>query len=194
MVSNPRNGIYLCEIDVETGKQLTQSRLLWQGDGGRYPEAPHIYKKDGWYYLMIAEGGTEYGHSITIARSRDIYGPYESNPDNPILTNFQRISQNSPIQGTGHGDLIEDQKGLWWIVFLGFRPQNGSHHLLGRETFLEPVDWSDEGWPVVNGTGTADIQMQVATLPQVEMPEPPVNRLSTGRFDPWYIHLRPRLR
>lgn len=188
MVSNPRNGIYLCEIDINTGKQLTESRLLWQGDGGRYPEAPHIYKKDGWYYLMIAEGGTEYGHSITIARSRDIYGPYESNPDNPILTNFCRLAQTKEIQGTGHGDIIEDQNGLWWIVFLGFRPQNGSHHLLGRETFLETVDWTDEGWPMVND-GTADMQKMVATLPQVEMPKPPVNRLSTGRFDPWYIHL-----
>ena len=93
MVSNPRNGLYLCEIDINTGKQLTESKLLWQGDGGRYPEAPHIYKKDGWYYLMIAEGGTEYGHSITIARSRDIYGPYEYNPDNPILTNFSRLGR-----------------------------------------------------------------------------------------------------
>ena len=188
MVSNPNNGIYLCEIDIQTGKQLTESRLLWQGDGGRYPEAPHIYHRDGWYYLMIAEGGTEYGHSITIARSRDIYGPYESNPNNPILTNFQRLAQTSEIQGTGHGDLIEDQQGFWWIVFLGFRPQNGSHHLLGRETFLEPVEWYED-WPIVNGTGTAEIQKQVATLPQVEMPEPPENRLSTGRKEPYFIHL-----
>ena len=188
MVSNPRNGLYLCEIDIKTGKQLTESKLLWQGDGGRYPEAPHIYKKDGWYYLMIAEGGTEYGHSITIARSRDIYGPYESNPDNPILTNFSRLGQAKEIQGTGHGDLIEDQEGMWWIVFLGFRPQNGSHHLLGRETFLESVEWYDD-WPIVNGTGTADLDKQIATLPQVEVPKPPVNRLSTGRMEPFYLHL-----
>lgn len=188
MVSNPHNGLYLCEIDITTGKRLTESKLLWQGDGGRYPEAPHIYKKDGWYYLMIAEGGTEYGHSITIARSRDIYGPYESNPDNPILTNFQRLAQTSEIQGTGHGDLIEDQNGFWWIVFLGFRPQNGSHHLLGRETFLEPVEWHED-WPIVNGTGKADMRMQVATLPQVEMPKPPMNRLASGKKEPYFVHL-----
>ncbi len=188
MVSNPRNGIYLCEIDINTGNRLTESKLLWQGDGGRYPEAPHIYKKDGWYYLMIAEGGTEYGHSITIARSHDIYGPYESNPDNPILTNFSRFGQSKEIQGTGHGDLIEDQNGMWWIVFLGFRPQNGSHHLLGRETCLESVEWYDD-WPIVNGTGTADIQKQIATLPQVEVPELPLNRLASGRFEPFFIHL-----
>ena len=188
MVSNPRNGLYLCEIDVTTGKRLTDSKLLWQGDGGRYPEAPHIYKKDGWYYLMIAEGGTEYGHSITIARSRDIHGPYESNPDNPILTNFSRLGQSKEIQGTGHGDLIEDQNGMWWIVFLGFRPQNGSHHLLGRETFLESVEWYD-GWPIVNGTGTADIQKQIATLPQVEVPALPMNRLAFGDKEPFFLHL-----
>ncbi len=188
MVSNPRNGIYLCEIDINTGNRLTESKLLWQGDGGRYPEAPHIYKKDGWYYLMIAEGGTEYGHSITIARSHDIYGPYESNPDNPILTNFSRFGQSKEIQGTGHGDLIEDQNGMWWIVFLGFRPQNGSHHLLGRETCLESVEWYDD-WPIVNGTGTADIQKQSATIPQVEVPELPLNRLASGRFEPFFIHL-----
>ena len=188
MVSNPRNGLYLCEIDINTGKQLTESKLLWQGDGGRYPEAPHIYKKDGWYYLMIAEGGTEYGHSITIARSRDIYGPYESNPDNPILTNFSRLGQTKEIQGTGHGDLIEDQEGMWWIVFLGFRPQNGSHHLLGRETFLESVEWYD-GWPIVNGTGTADLQKQIATLPQVEVPALPMNRLAFGDKEPYFLHL-----
>ena len=188
LVSNPHNGLYLCEIDVNTGKQLTESKLLWQGDGGRYPEAPHIYKKDGWYYLMIAEGGTEYGHSITIARSRDIYGPYESNPDNPILSNFSRLGQAKEIQGTGHGDLIEDHEGMWWIVFLGFRPQNGSHHLLGRETCLESVEWYDD-WPIVNGTGTADIQKQIATLPQVEAPQLPMNRLAFGDKEPYFLHL-----
>ena len=189
MVSNPNNGLWLCEIDDVTGKTLSEGKLLWQGDGGRYPEAPHIYKKDGWYYLMIAEGGTELAHSVTIARSRDIYGPYESNPDNPILTNCCMLGQGKEIQGTGHGDLVEDHQGNWWMTFLGFRFQNGSHHLLGRETFLEPVEWNDEGWPVVNGKGLADIDNMVATLPQVEMPGMPENLLSTRKFDPWYLHL-----
>ena len=84
-VSNPDGAIWLCEIDAATGRQLTESRRIWEGTGGRHPEAPHIYKKDGWYYLMIAEGGTEMGHMVTIARSRDIYGPYEANPAIPIL-------------------------------------------------------------------------------------------------------------
>ena len=75
MTSIPGYGISLCEIDPQTGEQLTETVKIWNGTGGRYPEGPHIYKKDGWYWLLIAEGGTEYGHKVTIARSRDIYGP-----------------------------------------------------------------------------------------------------------------------
>lgn len=73
-----------------TGEQLSESKRIWNGTGGRHPEGPHIYKKDGWYYLLISEGGTEYGHKVTIARSRDIDGPYESNPANPILTHINK--------------------------------------------------------------------------------------------------------
>ena len=151
MVSNPDNMITLCEIDPVTGRQLTPSKGIWQGTGGRYPEGPHIYKKDGYYYLLISEGGTELAHSITMARSRNIYGPYEANPANPILTHCNMKGQSSQVQGTGHGDLVQDAQGQWWIVFLAYRNYNGSYHHLGRETFLAPVEWPDGGWPVVNG-------------------------------------------
>lgn len=154
LVSNPEVGIWLCEINPKTGDQLSESRLIWRGTGGRHPEAPHIYKKDGLYYLLIAEGGTEYGHKVTIARSESLYGPYESNPANPILTHIGRNAQSSPVQGTGHADLFETVDGSWWLVCLGFRPQSYSHHLLGRETFLAPVRWDEGAWPVVNGNGT----------------------------------------
>lgn len=164
--SNPDGAIWLCEIDPVTGKQLTESRRIWGGDGGRYPEAAHIYKKDGWYYLMIAEGGTEMGHSETIARSRDIYGPYESNPANPILYHLRQAAQDNPIQGTGHADLTDDGRGGWWIVNLAFRPQTMNQHLTGRETYLAPVEWNAEGWPVVNGGGIIYEYMDVPTLPQ----------------------------
>ena len=151
MVSNPDNTIMLCEIDASTGRQLSESRPIWRGTGGRYPEGPHIYKKGGYYYLLISEGGTEIAHKLTRARSRSIYGPYESNPDNPIFTHCRMAAQSSQVQGTGHGDLVEDADGQWWMVFLGFRFYNGSYHHLGRETFMAPVVWSDGGWPVVNG-------------------------------------------
>jgi alpha-N-arabinofuranosidase len=153
-----------------TGKQLTPSKRIWEGTGGRYPEGPHIYKKDGWYYLLISEGGTEYAHRITIARSRNIDGPYLGNPANPILTHMNMNAQYSPIQGTGHADMVQAPDGSWWMVCLAFRPQSGNHHLLGRETYLAPVRWDENAWPVVNGDGTIALDMDVATLPQQELP------------------------
>src|SRR5690625_3969660 len=80
-------GIVQCEIDIATGQKLTPSRSIWQGTGGRFLEAPHLYKIDGKYYLLAAEGGTEYGHMVTYARGDSPYGPFESYPHNPVLTN-----------------------------------------------------------------------------------------------------------
>lgn len=155
--SNGENGIYLCEIDVSTGKKITATKHIWTGTGGRYPEAPHLYKIKGKYYLMIAEGGTEYGHMETIARSDNPFGPFNSCPYNPILTHRNRGAHE--IQGTGHADLIEDEKGNWWLVFLAFRPELNYWHHIGRETFLAPVEWSEDGWPIINETGTVEIEM-----------------------------------
>ena len=151
MVSNPDNTSRLCEIDPKTGQQLTDSKALWQGTGGRYPEGPHIYKKDGYYYLLISEGGTELAHKLTIARSRKIDGPYVANPANPILTHCSMAGQSSPIQGTGHGDLVQTADGSWRLVFLAYRNFGGSYHHLSRETFIAPVEWKKGQWPVVNG-------------------------------------------
>ncbi len=192
LTSNPDIGIWLCEIDPATGEQLTESKLIWEGTGGRHPEAPHIYKKDGYYYLMIAEGGTEMGHMVTIARSRDIYGPYESNPDNPILYHQRKITQSSPIQGTGHADLIEAADGSWWMVCLAFRPQINGMHLTGRETYLAPVTWNEDGWPVVNGNGTIAIDMDVPTLPQTQAKDRAVeyNFTKMSEFGAEWVHLR----
>ncbi len=160
-------GIRITEIDVQTGKVLSPERLVWGGMGGRFPEAPHVYKKDGYYYLMLGEGGTEYMHSVTIGRSKSLFGPYDPCPLNPILTHANRIGQGNQIQGVGHGDLVQAQDGSWWMVFLGFRVthQWAYYHVLGRETFLAPVDWPAGGWPQVNGNGTVSLRMDVPTLP-----------------------------
>ena len=160
------NGIIQAEIDIQTGKLITVPKIIWQGTGGRYPEAPHLYKINGIYYLMISEGGTEYGHDVVVARSNNPWGPFESNPNNPILTHVYKISQSNPVQGTGHADLVQAQDGSWWMLFLAFRPV-GRHHHIGRETFLAPVKWTARGWPLVNTTGTVDLKMNVPTLPQV---------------------------
>ena len=149
MVSNPDGVITLCEIDPVTGATLSPSKPLWKGTGGRYPEGPHIYRHDGWYYLLISEGGTELAHRLTVARSRDIYGPYESNPSNPIFTHCSAAGQDSNIQGTGHADFCQAADGSWWTVFLAYRRYGGDFHHIGRETFLAPVTWAG-GWPVIN--------------------------------------------
>ncbi|MBC8078755.1 MAG: glycoside hydrolase family 43 protein [Gorillibacterium sp.] len=161
-------GIYQCEIDIATGIKLSPTRKIWGGTGGAYPEAPHLYNIAGTYYLMIAEGGTEYGHMETIARSNSPYGPFESCPQNPILTHR---SVDSPIQATGHADLVQAHDGSWWAVFLGIRPiVYPPRHHLGRETFLAPVTWTEDGWPVIGNNGRVDLQMDVPTLPQVPWP------------------------
>src|SRR5262252_256494 len=152
------------EIDIKTGRRISDIKPLWNGTGGSSPEGPHLYKVNGYYYLMIAEGGTEYGHGETIARSRSPWGPFESYAGNPILTH--RNFKASPIQGTGHADLIQAHDDSWWAVFLGFRPASRMAHHLGRETFLAPVTWSRDGWPVINQNGTVTPQMKVKTLPQ----------------------------
>lgn len=140
------NGIVQCEIDIATGKKLTTSRTIWTGSGGRFIESPHMYKINGMYYLMVAEGGTEYGHMVTYARSNSPYGEFEGYKLNPVLTN--RNLGGYEIQGVGHGDLIEDNEGNWWIIHLGFRQQGqwDQYHYLGREVFLTPIFFDDNGW------------------------------------------------
>lgn len=151
-------GIYQCEIDIETGKLLTEPRLIWTGTGGKAPEGPHLYKINGKYYLMISEGGTEYGHMITIARSNSPWGPFESYEKNPILTHR---SIDHPIQCVGHGDLIEAHDGSWWMVCLGVRPMSyPPKHNLGRETYLVPFKWTEDGWPEVGKNGKVELVME----------------------------------
>ncbi len=134
-------------LNVEEGKLEGDLKKIWGGTGGIWAEGPHLYKINGKYYLMISEGGTSYGHMITIARSDSPWGPYQANPDNPILTH--KHLEMHQFRALGHGDLVEAPDG-WWIVFLGIRPTGGYYNHLGREMFLAPVKWNENGWPVVN--------------------------------------------
>ena len=182
--------IKICEIDVNTGKQLGEIHHLGTGLGGRYPEGPHIYKKDGFFYLMLAEGGTEHGHHVNILRSKSLFGPYESNPANPILSHFSMKMQNSPIQGLGHADLVQAPDGSWWMICLGYRTHSYLQHVMGRETFLAPVTWEEGAWPVVNGDGTLQLDMQCKTLPQVLMPlEPSRDEFEAEKLSFYWSHL-----
>ena len=139
----PSCAIIQFEIDILTGETLSEQKEIWRGAAQVDPEGPHIYKKDGFYYLMIAEGGTFQKHMLSIARSTDIWGPYTSYEQNPILTAF---NSDEKVQHCGHGDLFQDQQGLWWAVVLGVR-KTDMRFCLSRETFLTPVSWPAGCWP-----------------------------------------------
>jgi beta-xylosidase len=182
-------GIYQTRLDVKTGKLLDPLRLVWDRTGTRYPEGPHLYKIEGRYYLMIAEGGTEYGHMVKVARSDSPWGPFEACPRNPILTNRQ-TENDVPVQGTGHADLVEAPDGSWWMVFLAFRPVSGYFHHLGRETFLAPVTWDAEGWPVVNGGQPIGLEVKAARLPAQAFPPTPTRTGFDAPLGPEWNYLR----
>ncbi|NIK68604.1 glycoside hydrolase family 43 protein [Paenibacillus sp. BK720] len=163
-------GVYQSRIDIKTGERLSDVSLLWKGTGGQYPEAPHVYRIGEWYYLMISEGGTEYGHMVTVARSKRPDGPFEGCPHNPILTHR---SQLRTIHATGHADFIQGPDGGWWAVCLGIRPAGyPHHHYLGRETFLAPVTWTEDAWPVIGDHGTIGEIMPAGNLPLQPKTEP----------------------
>jgi hypothetical protein len=139
-------GIYQAPIDLATGDLTATPYPVWQGSGMAHAEGPHLYRIGSWWYLVLAEGGTERGHSVTVARATAPEGPYEACPGNPIFT---RRSTSEPVQSVGHADLVEGPDG-WAAVHLGTRPRGStpSFHVLGRETFLAGVEWVD-GWPVI---------------------------------------------
>ncbi len=160
--------IWLQEVDIEAAQLIGERYYLWRGCcGGVWAEGPHIYKRDGYYYLLISEGGTSFDHAMAIAISKDITGPYESNARNPVLTH-RHLSYDYPISGVGHADLVELDDGRWYAVALGWRLVDGKHGILGRETFLVPVIWETEPyewkaerltWPVFSPeTGRVELE------------------------------------
>jgi alpha-N-arabinofuranosidase len=184
----------MAQIDPTNGQLLSERKKIWNSTGGRYPEAPHIYKKDGFYYLMAAEGGTEEAHMVTIARSHHIWGPYIDNPANPIATHVNHTGMNNPIQGIGHGDMVQAHDQSWWMVLHGYRSVTGypPHHILGRETCLVPVSWPKGGWPVVNGNGSVLPNMTHPTLPQtVPAPKPVRSTFTTPQLGLEWNYLQP---
>lgn len=132
-------------VDLETGAALEEVRPLWAGTGRYAPEGPHLYRRGQHWYLLVAEGGTDRGHAVSIARGPSPTGPWEGNPGNPVVT---AAGTGSPVQNLGHADLVETPDGGAAMVLLGVRPVGFglSFSPLGRETFLAPVRWVD-GWP-----------------------------------------------
>ncbi len=168
---------YSAPVDLDTGKLLAPLRQLWKGTRDDYAEATHLYRIGEYYYLMLAQGGTGPGHSVTIARARSLEGPFESCPWNPVLTHR---GSSRKVQSTGHADLVQTPEGDWFGVCLGVRDINGISPL-GRETHLMPVTWRD-GWPVFGEEGRmADLEsLSPSAAAPIEMcddfetPQPPL--------------------
>ncbi|KAJ5974416.1 murein transglycosylase [Penicillium waksmanii] len=170
------------EIELATGKPLTDIKFLWKG-ASTDAEGPHMYKKDDWYYLVTAEGSTFEGHEIDISRSRNIWGPYDGYPHNPLLTAKGR---DTDIKWTGHGDFIQDEAANWFCVHLGIRynSSNPNRHPLGRETFLTPMQWEKGEWPKITQTR---MQFEVDVPGQFAQNLIPVDNRSENRNEDLYI-------
>jgi xylan 1,4-beta-xylosidase len=167
-------GIVLQEYSCAQKKLIGESPIIFKGTAIGLTEGPHLYKRNGYYYLITAEGGTGWGHAVTMARSRTLTGPYELHPDTYILT-----SRNRPdvaLQRAGHADLVETQTGETYMVHLCGRPlRNRGRCVLGRETAIQRMKWSDDEWlHTENGDGLPKIEVMAPSLPEYAFPEPPV--------------------
>ena len=161
----------LQEYSPKERKLIGERELIFKGTPIGFTEAPHLYKRNGYYYLITAEGGTGWGHAVTMARSRNLTGPYELHPDVYILS--ARHRPDVELQRAGHADLVETQNGETYMVYLCGRPlRNRGRCTLGRETAIQPMVWSADGWlRTTDGQG----------IPQTEVPAP---ALASYMFDP----------
>ncbi len=148
--SNRFSGILLQEYDPESAALIGPKLKIFSGTSLGLTEAPHLYRKDGWYYLMTAEGGTSYEHAVTIARSGNIEGPYELPEHKPLITSW---NTNAYLQKSGHGSLTDDTEGNWYLAHLCSRPLPGTRRcVLGRETAIQEIVW-ESGWPLLRNGG-----------------------------------------
>ncbi|KAK7917396.1 xylosidase : arabinofuranosidase [Apiospora marii] len=175
VMASSGNPIVARRLDVTTGK-TSGSWALWNGTGSGSTEGPHIYRKDGWYYLLVAEGGTQLGHSATLARSRTLApnATWEPAPKNPLVSNS---GTDSYFQTVGHADLFQDGAGNWWGIALSTRggPElyNDLIFPMGRETVLYPVSWPAGEWPVaeqVRGTMSGPLPTAVGAVSEGDGP------------------------
>jgi xylan 1,4-beta-xylosidase len=173
-------GVLIQEYDCKNKKLIGNVKNIWQGTDLGKTEGPHIYKKDGYYYLLAAEGGTGSEHAVSVARSKNILGEYESHPKNPIMTS--KGKSGSILQCAGHGSFVETTTGEWYMAHLARRPlQNpeikidndnytiGKSSILGRETSIQKIVWIN-GWPeLANGKNTALLEIEAPNLPEYKL-------------------------
>lgn len=165
-------GISLQEFDVQKGQLIGKPEMIFKGTKLQKTEGPHLYYINGYYYLFAAEGGSQFGHSITVARSKNIRGPYELHPDNPILTAW--YDPENYLQKTGHASLVHTDSDEWYVTYLASRPikrkQKGIFEergfcTLGRETAISKVEWAN-GWPYIVGGKIASKYVEEPHLPE----------------------------
>ncbi len=160
-------GARIFELSSDCKKQISEAKLLYYGSQKRAPEGPHLLKKDGYYYLFLAEGGTGPGHRITVSRSKELFGNYEPCPFNPIM---RQTDEKAGIQRCGHGKPVCTQHGQWYMVYLCGRRveyQGEGYSILGRETALDPITWTADGWPMVNQLKGPSVLQIKPNLPQI---------------------------
>ncbi len=172
--------IWIQELDLNTWKLVGEHKNVWNGAmrGVHWPEGPHLYKRGDYYYILHAEGGTGPEHAVSVCRSKHIWGPYENNFCNPILTH-RHLGREYPVKYVGHGDLFRTPAGEWYMTMLAVRPLEG-YTTMGRETFLARVTWEDD-WPVVNaGVGRLTNRVKI-NLPQWLPEQDPDSHTSRSR-------------
>jgi xylan 1,4-beta-xylosidase len=167
-------GIVLQEYSHNARALAGERKVIFEGTSLGLTEAPHLYKRDGWYYLLTAEGGTGWNHAATMARSRDIAGPYVLHPDTYILSS--RTHPETPLQRAGHADLVETPDGQTYGVYLCGRPlPNRGRCVLGRETAIQPMVWGEDGWlRTVDGKGLPSLTAPAPNLPPHPFAKTPV--------------------
>lgn len=161
--------VWVQEFDPEGLRLVGDSFGIWRGALREciWPEGPHVYRKDGRYYLFAAEGGTGRQHAVSVARSDSVTGPWVGNPSNPLITH-RHLGKDYPLVNVGHGDLVSDPEGGWWLIHLASRVLDGCSNM-GRETFIVPIAWED-GWPVASpGSGIVRDEYPAPPLPRFDI-------------------------
>jgi xylan 1,4-beta-xylosidase len=160
---NRFGGIQIQEYDRIRRRLVGSEQIIFLGTEAGLTEGPRLYRLDGWYYLITAEGGTSWEHRVTVARSRSLFGPYRVDPDGPLLTSYGR--PDLPLQKAGHGSLVQTPDGQWYLAHLVGRPYSPlGPCVLGRETAIQRVDWTDGGWPRIDGGVPAEVVPAPATV------------------------------
>lgn len=183
-------GIVAQQFDMNAGRLVGERRVIFEGTALGFTEGPHLYKRDGWYHLLVAEGGTERNHAVVMARSRHLFGPYDVHPDGPVLT--ARGRPELALQRTGHGDLVDAPDGTTWLVYLCGRPLPASDRCtLGRETAIQPVAWGDDGWlRTIDGAATPMLDVPSAAPAKTTVPTQELTAFTAPTLPPPFQWLR----